>query len=227
VGAQANRFRACAIACVATASALLASGCAEEIHVRTAEAPQANFSSATTYRLLTPGENRSAITSANAGARPNGTATDTSRGDVAASDNPAQSSNPILQSPIMVQQLRADIERDLDARGYHRETGQADLSVAYYMGVHDRLRVTDYDYGYPFWGWGWRWGPGWGAWPAHQVTQYQQGTIIVDVLDGSGRRLLWRGMAHVDVPKNEQDYAKVVTDGVNAIMQRFPGKASD
>jgi hypothetical protein len=221
VRSQADRYRACKLACAAAASALFASGCAEQIHVRTAEAPQANFSNTTTYRLLTPGESNEAIAS---NARPNGTEPQTSGGEVSSSNNPAQSQNPILESPISMQDLRDDIQRAFNARGYQRANGAADLSVAYYMGVHNRLQVTDYYYGYPFWGWGWRWGPGWGGWPAQQVTRYQQGTIIIDVLDGGGRRLLWRGLAHVRVPKHEEDYTKVIADGVDAIMKRFPGR---
>ncbi len=222
---QVDRQCACGIRCVAAASALFALGCAEGIHVRTAEAPQANFSSAATYRLLTAGENGRPTASTHSTASPNGTTNETAGGEVSSSNNPTRSANPILESPISLQDLRDDIQRDLNARGYHRDDGRADLSVAYYMGVHNRLEVTNYGYGYPFWGWGWRWGPGWGGWPAQQVTQYEQGTIIVDVLDASGRRLLWRGMAHVPVPGDEQDYPKVIADGVNAIMKQFPGRA--
>jgi hypothetical protein len=147
VYSQADRGRAWSIACIMTASTLFASGCAEGIHVRTAEAPQANLSSATTYRLLTPGENNAAIAANNSTVRPNGTTAQTSGGEVSSSYNPARSANPILESPISMQDLRDDIERGLDAHGYHRENGQADLSVAYYMGVHNRLEVTDYGYG--------------------------------------------------------------------------------
>lgn len=153
----------------------------------------------------------------------NGTVTTTSGGEVE-QGNPARSSNPILESPIALEDLKHDIEQDMNARGYHEQPGNSDLAIAYYLGARNKLQVTDWGYGYPFWGWGWRWGPAWGMWPQQEVTEYQQGTIVIDVLDGTGRRLLWRGLARMQVPHDPSEYSKVIADGVNAIMKQFPGR---
>lgn len=182
---------------VALASVLVGVGCAH-LHVRMAEAPNAEneLARAATYRFL----------------------------PVTPASGPSSSTNPILESSITLEQLQQDIEQRLQRRGYRVATGAADLSVAYYMGARQRLQVTNYGYGYPFWGWGWRWGPGWGAWPGQQVTTYEQGTIVVDILDGPGRRLLWRGMVHVRMPHDAQDYPGVIAKGVSAILKEFPGR---
>lgn len=205
----------------ATTAVALAIGCAASIHVRTAEAPDAALNGST-YRFLPPGN--STVAAANSDV-PTAT-TNTVGGDVVTSQNPARTVNPILESPIVLQYMRREIERDLAGRGYHRQQEGADLSVAYYLGVRHKLQVTDYGYGYPFWGWHWRWGRAWDVFPAQEITEYQEGTLIIDVLDASGRHLQWRGMGHIDVPSNPDDYSKVITKGVDAILAKFPGHAT-
>lgn len=177
-------------------------GCMSEIRVTTAVAPNTEFSSYRTFHFLHMNDKRS---------------------------SPADANDPMLENSIMGQQVRDAIARELTARGYTRERGTADLSVAYYVGSRNKLMVTDYDYGYPFWGrWGggWRWGGPWGVWHGQEVTQYEQGTVIVDVLDVTGKQLLWRGVAKTDLPSDPSHYGDALTAGVRAIMLRFPGHAA-
>jgi len=179
-------------------------GCASnEVRVRTAIAPDANLSTERTFRFLPM----------------------TMSHPVA---NAAQERNPMFENSITGQEVRHDIERDLGQRGYTRvRDGDADLTVAYYIGSKNRLEVTDYNYGYPFWGWrGWRWGAAWGGWPEREVTEYQEGTVIIDVLDGSGKKLLWRGVGKSEVPDDPQDYAKALNQSVSAILKQYPGHAA-
>jgi Domain of unknown function (DUF4136) len=178
-------------------------GCASnEVRVRTAIAPDANLSTEKTFRFL-PMTIRHPAT------------------------NVAEERNPMLENSITGREVRQDIERELGLRGYtHVRDSVADLTVAYYIGSKNQLEVTNYDYGYPFWGWrGWRWGAGWGAWPEREVTEYQEGTVIIDILDGSGKKLLWRGVGKSAVPDDPQDYAKALNQSVSAILKEYPGHA--
>jgi hypothetical protein len=174
-----------------------------EVHVRTAMAPDANLSTERTFRFLPM---------------------TTSRRDT----NVAQDRNPMFENSITGREVRHDIERELGQRGYtHVRDGDADLTVAYYIGSKNRLQVTDYNYGYPFWGWrGWRWGSAWVVGPERQVTEYEEGTVIVDILDGAGKKLLWRGVGRSEVPDDPQDYAKALNRSVSAILKQYPGHAA-
>lgn len=179
-------------------------GCATGgVSVRTALAPDANLSTERTYRFLPMRTNRT-------------------------DENAVAAGNPMLENSITGREVRQDIARDMERRGYtHVRDNGSDLTVAYYIGAKNRLQVTDYDYGYPFWGWrGWRWGPAWGAWPAREVTEYEEGTVIIDVLDGTGKKLLWRGVGKSEVPDDPQDYAKALHQSVSAIMRQYPGHAA-
>jgi len=178
-------------------------GCASGgVSVRTTTAPDANLSSDRTFRFLTPAVH-----------------------DVAA--NPADDRNPMFENSITGREVRHDIARRLEERGYvNAHEGSTDLTIAYYIGAKNRLQVTNYDYGYPFWGWrGYRWGRGWGV-GEREVTEWEEGTVIVDVLDGTGKRLLWRGVGKSQVPDDPQDYAKALNRSVSAIMSEFPDNAA-
>jgi len=179
-------------------------GCASnEVRVRTAIAPDANLNTERTFRFL-PMKMTHPV------------------------GNVAQEGNPMLENSITGREVRHDIERELQQRGYsHVRDSASDLTVAYYIGSKNHLEVTDYNYGYPFWGWrGWRWGAGWGAWPDRQVTEYQEGTVIIDVLDGAGKKLLWRGVGKSEVPDDPQDYSKALNHSVSAILREYPGHAA-
>ena len=183
-------------------------GCASGgVTVRTALAPDANLSTERTFRFLP---------------MPAG------RAPAPAPANAAMAGNPMLENSITGREVRHDIERDMERRGYtHVRDAASDLTVAYYIGAKSRLQVMDYDYGYPFWGWrGWRWGAAWGTGPERQVTEYEEGTVIIDVLDGAGKQLLWRGVGKSEVPDDQNDYAKALNRSVSAILRQYPGHAA-
>jgi hypothetical protein len=58
------------------------------------------------------------------------------------------------------------------------------------------------------------------------VTEYEEGTVIIDVLDGAGKQLLWRGVGKSEVPDDPNDYAKALNRSVSAILRQYPGHAA-
>jgi len=54
----------------------------------------------------------------------------------------------------------------------------------------------------------------------------QDKTMIVGILDGAGKKLLWRGVGKSDVPDDPQDYAKALHQSVSAILKQYPGHAA-
>lgn len=67
--------------------------------------------------------------------------------------------------------------------------------MAFYASAREKLDVTTWDYGYPFY-------PGWSRYqrPTQTVTQYTEGSVIVDVINivkhYSGGLELARGLMH-------------------------------
>jgi hypothetical protein len=194
--------RACGVG-PATMVAVILAGCAGtgRVHVTTLQAPDATFATQRTFRFLPVPESR------------------------ARQPDAALSDNPMLENSISGREVRHDITEALTGRGYVHQRETADLAVAYYIGSRSELVVSNYDYGYQFSDPKipdtWRQPPP----PAGGEYTYQQGTVIIDVLDSAAKHILWRGVGRTDVPADARDYAHALATAVVAIINQFPGRA--
>lgn len=109
-----------------------------------------------------------------------------------------------------------------------------DFYVNYSVVTDDRVSINSYNtyggYG-PGWGYyGYGWGPygAWGVGSTHtSVNYYTQGMVVIDVVDASTNKLVWRSTADSRVDqknspeKKEQDLRKSVTK----MFANFPPRA--
>ena len=129
--------------------------------------------------------------------------------------------DPMLVNSISNRALRADLVKGFQGRGYAL-ADNPDFAVAYYASATQKLDVTYWDYGYPFYPrWWGGWGPGWGPYDS-TVTQYTQGTVIVDVINAKTKELLWRGSGVATVSDDEARYEQDLWKTVTAILEKFP-----
>ncbi len=129
--------------------------------------------------------------------------------------------DPMLVNSISNRALRADLVKGFENRGYAL-ADNPDFAVAYYASATQKLDVTYWDYGYPFYPrWWGGWGPGWGPYDS-TVTQYTQGTVIVDVINPKTKELLWRGSGVATVSDDEARYEQDLWKTVTAILEKFP-----
>jgi hypothetical protein len=116
------------------------------------------------------------------------------------------------------------MEAGLVRRGYVVADSAPDFEIAFYASARDKLDVTYWDYGYvsrPGW---WRgWGP---RWSGPTLTEYTEGSIVIDVIDARSRELLWRGHGVSVVSEEPQEYLKALRQTVRAILDRFPRRAA-
>jgi hypothetical protein len=124
--------------------------------------------------------------------------------------------DPMLVNSITNRALRADLVKGFEDRGYGL-SDNPNFVVAYYASATSMLDVTYWDYGYGFYD---GWWDGWGYDPA--VTQYTQGTVIIDVLDPTTMELLWRGQGVASVSNDEPQYVQDLWKTVTAILDKFP-----
>ena len=177
---------------LAIPAAILAVAACASVDVRTATSPDANLSALRTFSIMQHANPQSPS---------------------------AQSTNdPMLVNSISNRALRADLVKGFENRGYALSDSSPDFKVAYYASTKDKLDVTYWDYGYPYYP---RW---WGFGPYEQptVTQYTQGTVIVDVIDPNTKELLWRGQGMANVSDNEAQYEQDLWKTVTAILDKFP-----
>jgi len=98
---------------------------------------------------------------------------------------------------------------------------QADLMLTYYVGVREELRVqyVSYSlyrpYGYGYWG-----GYGYGY---TDVRRYNQGTVVLDIVDARTHQLVWTGTLEKAV-SNPNPPGKKVQKSVTKLLKNFPPK---
>lgn len=128
---------------------------------------------------------------------------------------PPQAPNALISSRI-----ERAVTAELDFRGLQAASaGEADFLVTFHTVARPRTSVHHggYGWGHPYrYGYGWGWGGG-----SSYVRHWVEGTLVVDVLDGRRRRLVWRGIAEGAFTKpnpSDAEVAKVVS----RILSSFP-----
>jgi hypothetical protein len=82
------------------------------------------------------------------------------------------------------------------------------------------------------WGWGgWGWGGGWGG-PGFgtgiattTTTDRAIGNLVIDLFDGSSKKLLWRGLSTENLSSNEDKNTKMLDGDINNMFKNFPPEA--
>jgi hypothetical protein len=104
-------------------------------------------------------------------------------------------------NPFMHKFIQDEIEKRLAAAGLMKAgTGAApDVMVTYHGSVQNQVQLQSDSFGYGFGGYG---TPGWGMYgygaagpvsTTTRVVNYQEGTLVVDIVDPMKKELVWRG----------------------------------
>ncbi len=145
-----------------------------------------------------------------------------------------ESGDPGVQYGSLIDaRVKSLVEAQLASRGFVQTADKADFLVASHITVEDKESVTYTNelYGY---------GPGWGTssrrnmlhhgYPGTtaMVTEYQQGTLILDVVRSNDKQLIWRGTAiaevYPDLSKEARDTR--LREAVDKILANFPPPAT-
>ena len=125
--------------------------------------------------------------------------------------------DPMVANSIANRALRERIIKSFQDRGYALDNRSADFAVAFYASAREKLDVTRWDYGYPFY-------PGWPRYPQHApaVTQYTEGSVVIDVVRPGSRQLLWRGVGTAVLTDDPIENVTQLTKAAEAIVAKFP-----
>lgn len=114
------------------------------------------------------------------------------------------------------------IKNELNAKGYTVAEENADFGIALFFTKDTKTSIQStggYGYGY---GYGYRGYGGMGG--STYVTQYEEGTLVIDFVDMAKQELVWRGVgtgALSDSPSIEERTANI-NNAVNQILAQFP-----
>ena len=119
-------------------------------------------------------------------------------------------------NPFFNDYLQGAIEKSMAAKGYDRAmAGGADLLIHYHASVNQKIDVygVDHRYGYCYEN------------CEPQYSDYEQGTLIIDLVDTNTNKVVWRGWSQdtmTGVIDNQDRLEKQVEDSVMRMMQLLP-----
>jgi hypothetical protein len=112
------------------------------------------------------------------------------------------------------------IKANLTAKGYTLSEN-ADFGIALFFTKDTKTSIQSTGYGYGY-GYGYRGYGGMGG--STYVTQYDEGTLVIDFVDMAKQELVWRGVgtgALSDSPSVEERTANI-NNAVTQILSQFP-----
>jgi hypothetical protein len=126
-----------------------------------------------------------------------------------------------IYDTLLDRRVRNAVDRELAARGYSTAAADvADFYVVYHAGIETKIDVRSVNsaLGYGEGLWGRDIGPG------ADVREYEQGTLLLDILRRDGRQLLWRGSASDPVSDTDDPEKRTrrIDEAVGLMLDRFP-----
>jgi len=130
--------------------------------------------------------------------------------------------------PELTKQLHEDVDGILSGKGFRAlpPGSEADFHLRYDAALDTKLNIQQINdaYGYTSGPWRYEYNPNplYGGYS--RPYEWDKGTLIIDVTDRSGKRLIWRGVAvaHLDEYDSPSDRAEIVRRAIRRIMEAFP-----
>ena len=118
------------------------------------------------------------------------------------------------------ERIQDAIAAELANKGYIEViSGDSDFYVTYFVRTEERLQVQPMQGPFirPYWGMGYA-----------EVYQYEEGTLIIDLLDGKKQHVIWRGVAKgaADWQESHEEKTKLINEAVQKVLAQFPPKRS-
>ncbi len=126
--------------------------------------------------------------------------------------------------PLAHDRVVAAIMQELVNAGMKEVESDPDVFVTYHSAEKEETRINTTHMGYGWggdWYWdGWGMGSGMGS-STSNVINYAVGTLIVDLWDAEGERLVWRGSASATVSSNPRKDEKKINKAVAKMAKEW------
>ena len=115
------------------------------------------------------------------------------------------------------------VENEMNARGYKKVTSNAELAVNIMVIVEKGTAYSAYRGYYNYGGYGYYYPFGMG----YSTVRYQAydnltGTLVIDVFDHKGKKLLWQGVAIAEVKEKSNNRERNIKKVVSRIFWKYP-----
>jgi hypothetical protein len=144
----------------------------------------------------------------------------------------AETGDPRLDNAILDGRIRRAVEIQLAEQGFQKASAsEPDFLVGYLAAIEGKLDVQTVDryYGYgPGPARSYRYPPRWRSGGVYgsetYVYEYEEGTLILDVVSPRTRQLVWRGSATAEVNQtaDQERRDERLREAVRKMLERFP-----
>lgn len=136
-------------------------------------------------------------------------------------DREVSVSHPVLDSPLLGQRVRQAVTRELQERGYVQVEENPDFLVTYHTAEREDERPRSGTY--MSLGYGRGHSPFFGSSVLLDLTprSFQEGTLIIDVVNARSDELIWRGWNDAVLNQRSFDQQRV-NESVDYILSAFP-----
>jgi len=133
-------------------------------------------------------------------------------------------------SQLNQNRIVAAVKSQLTKKGLTEDMSNPDLLVNVAAILKDKRSVSSttdyYGYGGAYRPWGWGGGMGSTGYTTYNVTDYKEGSLIVDIADSKNKSLVWEGIGNKDIEKPAKDPDAAINAAVEKIMASFPPGAA-
>jgi len=130
--------------------------------------------------------------------------------------------DPFTHNTLLDKRVRDEVDAWLTTHGYRaaREGESPDFLLRYDLVSRDVTRDSPVFVSGGFGNYGYGWGSGVGYGYSHS-SDYQEGTLILDLIDPATQRIAWRGSGTSDA-RDPHMKPERLHKSVTAILERFP-----
>jgi hypothetical protein len=144
-----------------------------------------------------------------------------------ANPNEVDPEDYLTQYPLIKKRVMAAIEEDFAAKGFQvAEEGEPDFVVLLAAGSKERMQVTQTGgYGYGGWYGGYHGYGGGGYGGSTYVNYYEEGSLVIDIIDWQEKELSFRGVATGTLSKSEktpEESQADIDELITNILAKFP-----
>ena len=134
--------------------------------------------------------------------------------------------NPTLSEEVLMPALVAAVDRELAARGFTKAAAaSADVHVAYFaaLSIGFNQSYLGEHYGYIT---GWASPIPIGLAPTTNVTVYEKGTVLVDIVDRAANKAVWRGTALTRIAQEHSVEKRIerINEAAKKMFEKYPVK---
>ncbi|MDR7090098.1 DUF4136 domain-containing protein [Cellvibrio fibrivorans] len=133
----------------------------------------------------------------------------------------------ILVSPFTLSHIHSALEGELGKRYQNAATGaKPDFIVSYHVVIEEKIDPRSYDdlYGFGYYGRPYRYPSPFFHGPGTGLRVYNQGSLIIDVVDAKTEKPIWRGVSEKRLSRSmaPQQQREVLSRAVTEVIAQFP-----